>query len=44
MAMETHETQQYTTVEMAAFLMAKGYQVKYVTRPATRTGHVWAWK
>jgi len=29
---------------MAAFLMAKGYQVKYVTRPATRTGHVWAWK
>ena len=44
MAMETHETQQYTTVEMATFLMAKGYQVKYVTRPATRTGHVWAWK
>jgi FkbM family methyltransferase len=44
MAMETHETQQYTTVEMAEFLKTKGYQVRYVTRPATRTGHVWAWK
>ena len=44
MAMETHETQQYKTVEMAEFLQSKGYQVIYVTRPATRTGHVWAWK
>jgi len=43
-AMETHITQAYKTEDMAEFLLSKGYQVKYVTRQKTRTGHVWAWK
>lgn len=44
MAMETHDTESYKTEDMTRFLVSKGFQVKYVTRPATATGHVWAWK
>lgn len=44
MAMETHDTKQHKTQDMVNFLNSKGYQVKFVTRPETQTGHIWAWK
>jgi hypothetical protein len=39
-AMETHDTEEYKTLDMVEFLRSKGYEVDFEERRIT--GHVWA--
>jgi hypothetical protein len=38
--METHDTEEYKTLDMVEFLRSKGYEVDFEERRIT--GHVWA--